>query len=1118
MLILISTIPQLLSSQIVPDQLSLVNLLYANYFRASRETTKGILSLSISLLLLCWLATITKAQENIDAHNSVEKDKCTTVLELGKAIERELVGGEAHCYEISLLSDQLLNVVVDQRGIDVVVTLFGRGEKLVEVDSPNGSKGAETVLWVAETSGRYRLEVRSLSKDAPAGRYEARIEQLKQASAQDREQHIAQKLFIEAKELYKQNKKESYEKAIELYLKSLPHWRTGLNRNGEAQTLYNIGDIYRLLSDNKQALDYYCEALPLLRMIADHNGEAITLNDIGFVYDSLSESQKALGYYQQALQIAQETDNRRIQATVLNNTGLAYDSLGESQKALDYYNQSLPLRRELADRSGEATTLNNIGSVYDSLGEVQKALGYYQQALQIAQETDNRRIQATVLNNIGLVYRLLGETQIALGYYNQVLEIVQKTGNRAVQANALHNIGAVYNLLGDQQQALDYYTKALSLRRAVGDRNSEARTLYNIGDAYYSLDDKHQALDNYNQALALFQTIGNKKGEAVVRFGIARIKRDSGELNEAYDNSEKALGIIESLRAKIDIKELRTSYFISVQSRYEFHIDLLMQLHQQKPDAGYDRLAFEASERGRARILLEALTEAKVDIRQGINAQLLEQERILQQQLNAKAGYNLKLLSNNRSTKEQIAVAEKELTRLNEELEKIEVQIRKDNPQYAALKYLQPLNLSEIQRQVLDADTLLLEYSLGNEQSYLWAVTETSITSYRLPKRADIEKAALDVYQLLTAWEKRDFETTAVVRERIKKAKAEYPVAATVLSQMLLGQVTKLLGKKRLLIINEGLLQYVPLVALPVPKQSTPQVTKTKQPFTPLVVEHEIVNLPSASTLALQRQTIAERKPSGKTLALFAHPVFSVEDQRVKAIVSKNGIKSDKLSTALADIPINGLDAVPETEQMARDILALVPSAASKLAIGFDANLVEATSPQLGQYKIVHYATHGFLNTNPELSGILLSLINKEGESQKGFLSAPAIFNLNLPIELVVLSACQTGLALDPLESSDQRALREKLGKVKDQGLTGLARGFMYAGAMRVMVSLWNIRAKATRELMVRFYDAMLHSQKLSPAAALRAAQIAMWKNSRWQSPYYWAAFVIIGEYANMPK
>ncbi|HAJ63197.1 MAG TPA: hypothetical protein DCP31_31485, partial [Cyanobacteria bacterium UBA8543] len=599
----------------------------------------------------------------------------------------------------------------------------------------------------------------------------------------------------------------------------------------------------------------------------------------------------------------------------------------------------------------------------------------------------------------------------------------------------------------------------------------------------------------YNQSLPLSRAVGDRVQEAVTLGNIALFERNRGNLNSALTQIEAALNIFEDLRTKIDNQQLRASYFATVQGYYKIKIDLLMQLHKTNPSKGYDAQALQTSERARARSLLELLTEAHANIRQGVEPKLLEQERTIQQQLDAAEQRRVQLLSG-QYTDKQLADIKQQLESLNTQLEQLQKQIRKNSPRYANLKYPQPLTLQQIQSTVLDDDTLLLQYSLGEERSYLWAVTKTSITSYELPKRADIEAAAQSFY-----------EQTGKQKLPTSRGLGAVPSNNTVdittqLSQMLLSPVASQLGQKRLLIVSDGALQYLPFAALPAPDT----LGKGNNPV-PLIVKHEIVNLPSASTLAVIRQDLNGRKPAPKTVAVLADPVFSANDERLKTSVGANG-RSPLQSASSDDVDTLALkrsafeisatfDRLPYTRTEAESILKLVPAAEEMQAFDFTANRATATNPQLSQYRIVHFATHGILNSkNPELSGVVLSLVDEKGKSQNGFLRLKDIFNLNLPAELIVLSACQTGLGQD----------------VKGEGLVGLTRGFMYAGAPRVLVSLWSVDDQGTSELMSRFYKKMLQ-EKLQPAAALRAAQIEMWQEERWRSPYYWAGFTLQGEW-----
>jgi CHAT domain-containing protein len=412
---------------------------------------------------------------------------------------------------------------------------------------------------------------------------------------------------------------------------------------------------------------------------------------------------------------------------------------------------------------------------------------------------------------------------------------------------------------------------------------------------------------------------------------------------------------------------------------------------------------------------------------------------------------------------------------------------------------------------VLDPDTLLLEYALGREKSYLWAVTPTSIESFELPKREEVEKAAQSVYKnLIARSQPAPGETPEQRRRRLDLADAEYPKASAALSQMLLGPVASHLATKRLLIVSDGMLQYVPFAALPLPAAG-PRPSPLPSAYTPLVVEHEVISLPSASVLTVLRQETAGRKAAAKTIAVLADPVFQSNDPRVgqsndpriRASASGRSVATEEIASSAdarrsaAESGLDGFVRLRFSRQEADEIRRLVPGDRSLEALDFAASRMTVIGAGLDQYRIVHFATHGLINNqHPELSGIVLSLVDEQGRPQNGFLRLYEIYNLKLGADLVVLSACQTAMGKE----------------IKGEGLVGLTRGFMYAGAPRVVASLWQIDDRATAELMKRFYQGML-GEGLRPAAALRAAQVSMWKDTRWQAPHYWAAFTFQGEW-----
>jgi CHAT domain-containing protein len=321
---------------------------------------------------------------------------------------------------------------------------------------------------------------------------------------------------------------------------------------------------------------------------------------------------------------------------------------------------------------------------------------------------------------------------------------------------------------------------------------------------------------------------------------------------------------------------------------------------------------------------------------------------------------------------------------------------------------------------------------------------------------------------------------------QVAAADRQYWKQAAQLSEMLLRPVVDQITGKTILMVADGALHYLPFEALP----ELDERDQTSQEPIPLINNHEIVNLPSASILAMIRQSPRADSHQDKLIAILADPVFSTSDPRVS-------------SSSAASLPQSSqargvLTRLPATKQEAKAIMATVPAGTGMLATDFDANRTIALSGELGQYKVLHFATHGVVDVeNPEMSGIMFTLVSQDGKGEEGFVQLNDIYNLDLSnTRLVVLSACETGLGKD----------------VRGEGLVGLSHGFIYAGASTVIASLWRVDDKATSQLMTQFYKGMFE-EGLTPSAALRKAKLNMWKQPSYRAPFYWAAFVLQGEY-----
>ncbi|HYK22414.1 MAG TPA: tetratricopeptide repeat protein, partial [Pyrinomonadaceae bacterium] len=572
-------------------------------------------------------------------------------LELAKPIERSIAADETQSYVLNLNAGQYAHIVVDQRGADVVLTVFGPdGGKIVRVDSPNGIYGCEPIFLVADTAGAYRIEVHSTSNNS--GRYEVKLEEMRAMTERDRDRMKGQKLFEEAKALRNQRTRESYQQATEKYQAALTLWRTLDEKLMQAFTLHEVGMIYGDVGLYQKALDSHAAAAALYKELKLPRDEAGVLTNIGWVFGELGDTEHRLEMYDRAAETYKTIGD--VDSVLISNFGSTYAKLGEYQRALDIHQRVLEMRRASRDFGGQAITLNNIGDCYEHLGDKAKALDFY----------------------------------------NKSLALMPQVHNDFYTANVLIHLGNVYRSLGQYDKSFDYLTQTLMLRRTMGDQRGVAMTLFHL----------------------------------------AGLERDRGNLGEARKRVEEALTLVEWLRTKVTSQQLRASFFASVQQFREFYIDLLLRLHKENPSQQLDRLAFNASETGRARSLLELLNETNTEIHHGVDPALLQRKSSLGQEIADKAESQMRLLAGKHTEDEANAIL-KEITALTSEYEQVEAQIRDSSPQYAALVQPAPLKLEETQRRVLDADTLLLEYSLGEEKSFLWTVTPDTFHTYELPNR-----------------------------------------------------------------------------------------------------------------------------------------------------------------------------------------------------------------------------------------------------------------------------------------------------------------------------------------------------------------------------------------------
>jgi CHAT domain-containing protein/Tfp pilus assembly protein PilF len=965
----------------------------------------------------------------------------------------------------------------------------------------------------------------------------------------------AQKLFAEAEELFNKKTPESRAEAVPKFLEALKLWQKSGDEKLQVEALNKLVDTYSLNGDYAKALEYSEQLLPISRKLGDKNLEAGVLGNMGWYSDALGDTRKGLAYMEKSAELSNQTGEKQRESIALNGTGMLNYNLGEIQKAFEIYNRVLALKREIGDKRGEALTLINLGYAYSTGADLTKAVELYEQALKISLEIKDARVESLVINNLGSVWHDSGEYQKAFDAYQKSLKMRREGGDKYGEAANLTNIASLYRTLGDFERALEFIGQALEIYRSGSNRRDEARTLSSMGVIYKLLGDKTKALELYSQSVEIQKSLENKEGHSIVLRNIGSLYLDNNEPQKASENFQQSLKlaeeagdiigvadvlllsarafeklnkmpeaeanfvralsvqreiglpndaaetlyylakfeekngrrnssiekmtevfqIIEDLRNSVTEQNLRSTYLAEQQKYFDFYIHLLVSQHKLEPKKGYDAVAFRVSESARARSLLESLGESQANIRTGISPDLREKEIFLRQTINAKETQRLTAAGQKKSA--EVAVFEKEISDSVKKYRDLQTEIRRKSPQFSALTNPAPLDLKDIQAQILDENSILLEYFLGAENSYLFAVNKNSLEIFELPKREIIEKSARQAV------------------EKIKLANSTEKPDLADLSRILLAPVAEKIQNKRLLIVASGVLQYVPFAAL----QS--QDSKAKNRF--LIETNEIVNLPSASVLALLRQNKTRSESPKNLMAILADPVFTNDDSRLKLVAKQKSTPNDSSTAVMREVKIlspqlrSDFGRLRFSRLEADAILDLAKSKQNFAAMDFAANLKAANSAELQNSRIIHLATHGVIKSDfPELSGVVFSLIDEDGNPQDGFLRLHDIYNLRLNADLVVLSACETALGKE----------------IKGEGIVGLTRGFMYSGAPTVIASLWKVEDRATADLMRLFYEKMF-KENLSPSESLRQAQISMIKEKGNSQPFYWAGFNLQGDW-----
>jgi CHAT domain-containing protein len=771
------------------------------------------------------------------------------------------------------------------------------------------------------------------------------------------------------------------------------------------------------------------EALALWQRCGYRLGEADANYKLGDIAKIFRKWLQAIDSYSQALMVYQGLQQRQMQALILNEMGVIYyPNLGRPADASKVYGESLVIARQFGFRDLEARVLTNRSHMRSELGDLDAALRDAETALAPARASGKFLIEAAAENLIGRAYLLLGDAEGALQHHQQARKLLGSPPDPELWALTLVHFGDAYRILHDWDQSISSYLQAVRIWRQLGRADEEATALNNLGVVYSQTGRFNEARDTLLRVHDIYLKLGNRSGSAVVSINLAWILGPEGRYDEALGLYRESLDVFQAqgLRADAAVALFGMAWV----ERKRGNLNEARRLAEKALDIVESIRARAESRAPRAKFLAgwQDFYALMVDILM----ELHQREPV--------RGFDLR------------AFAASERGRCRTLLDSVEGRI-----------VLPSLSWAELQK-TLDRETTLLEYSLGEDRSYLWVVTSDSLNSYVLPGKTTIETLAREVSQRLAG--SQDIKNRQVA---IRKG-AE-------LSQILLGQVASRLDRKRLLIVAPPELQYISFAALPALPVSP---TKFGEWPTPWLDRFEVIVEPSATFLASLRRLRTGRQPAPNLLAVVGAPVY--------LNTKSSGRRGPGEVTSFAPLRFSRREA---------ESIRSSARGRATLFLGLAANPLMVLRGGLKSFQILHFSAHGLpVSSDPQESAIVLSRPDMNGTKGENRLLARDIARLDLPSDLVVLSACSTGLGTE----------------IRGEGLVGLTQAFFSAGASRVAASLWNVDDLGTSELMKLFYYNLLQ-KKLSPSAALREAQLAMWRQERWKPPYYWAGFVLQGEW-----
>jgi len=866
--------------------------------------------------------------------------------------------------------------------------------------------------------------------------------------------------------------------------KALKICQTIDDKHGQCQALNRIGVSYRALSDYPYALDFLQQSFQLGRKIGDDKANWINLTSIGNVYEKQGNIQQAKSYYEQALEIIQVVGDQRDLSVGYGNLGVIYKHLGDYSQALSYCLRALQIDQKIGDRPKEQSSWLNLGTLYTDLGERESALDCFQRSLQIAQEDSDKHGQANCLTNIGTLYLDEGKYEQALPYFEQSLALSREIGDRWLEGIDLTNLGIANKRMKNYSEALKYFGQALSIQKEIGDKISIALDLGQMGMLHVETKEYPKAKRYCQEALQVASQINSpvEIGNAQEQLGI--VLKENGETVAALQYLTEAVKTVESIHAKLQEETFKAGFMDEQIAVYESLIDLLV-------TQGKYEEAFNYSERAKARSLLTILSLRNLDITEGISPERLNKKKAIEQKLTGLYdGFSQEYAKpENEQNRKLILALEDSLKFLTNDYETLLQEIRQNHPRYAELVGAkEPLSLRHIQQRVLDASTALVEYFVGEGKTFIWIVGKNSLQHETVAiTREELKKMVSELLQpLLQAQEQKNL---ADIGFDLKLSQQLY--------EKLFQPVEKYLPKgSSVIIVPDDILFHLPFEALVTSvekKRPDMKIIFSRYENAHFLVEkYSFSYSPSASVIDPMLQQPGKRDKMRGQLLAFGNPDFGKLTAKDVEEKEKSGIL-DLFALLFRSSKGRLFASLPKSEE---EVKAISDFMKPSSVFTREKALEEKFKEEAGHFSLVHLSTHAVAEEKqPMYSRIIFA--QDDDPNEDGFLHTYEVFNLKLNADLVTLSACETGL-----------------GKLsRGEGLIGLTRGFIYAGASSVLVSLWSVD-ESTAALMKIFYQNL--KAGMSKAEALRQAKLKLIRTREngisFAHPFLWAPFVLVGE------